>query len=597
MSDLRISKELALPAEAVTQTFAVLAKRGAGKTYTAAVMAEEMLGAGHQVVVVDPVGVWWGLRSSAAGDEAGLPVVIIGGDHADVPLEESSGEVVADLVVDEGLSCVLDLSLLRKGAQTRFTTAFAERLYHRNRAPLHLIIDEADAFAPQRPQRGGERLLGAIEDLVRRGRSRGIGVTLITQRSAVLNKNVLTQIEVLVVLRTTGPQDRAAVDEWLKHQGEPDKRAELLAALPSLPVGTAYVWSPGWLDLFAKVAIRERTTFDSSSTPDVGAGPRSIPKVLADVDLDALAERMSESIERAKADDPAELRRRIKALERELALARAETPAPVVEQVEVPVLEEDLVLRVEKALEPVGILMAGVQERLTWETEHRDGMIEMTRRLRDRSDVPRARAAGDGARAVERPRATQRADPSKRRESRRPTVPRPEASQGSGSTSGSAPHLKAGARRILAALARQHPMVLTRAQAATLAGLKVSGGTFSSYWSALKTAGLLEEQGGEVWVTEAGLVAAGVEAAEPMGTEEVLEMWRGVLKRGAREMLDALVEAYPDSLDRDKLADVAGITAGGGTFSSYLSSLRRNGLVDVDGATVRASPTLFLSSA
>lgn len=36
---LRIASNLTLPPEACTQTFAILAKRGAGKTYTAAVMA------------------------------------------------------------------------------------------------------------------------------------------------------------------------------------------------------------------------------------------------------------------------------------------------------------------------------------------------------------------------------------------------------------------------------------------------------------------------------------------------------------------------------------------------------------------------------
>ncbi len=51
-------------------------------------------------------------------------------------------------------------------------TDFAERLYHRNRDPLHLVLDEADTFAPQRTDPGGQRLLGAIEDLVRRGRAR-----------------------------------------------------------------------------------------------------------------------------------------------------------------------------------------------------------------------------------------------------------------------------------------------------------------------------------------------------------------------------------------------------------------------------------------
>ncbi len=95
---LTLGPGLVLPVEAVTETFAILAKRGAGKTYTAAVLMEEMMGAGLPVVIVDPVGVWWGLRSSADGTAEGLPVVIFGGDHADLPLAETAGELLADLV-------------------------------------------------------------------------------------------------------------------------------------------------------------------------------------------------------------------------------------------------------------------------------------------------------------------------------------------------------------------------------------------------------------------------------------------------------------------------------------------------------------------
>jgi hypothetical protein len=69
---LRISREFSLPAEAVSETFAILAKRGAG-TYTAAVLVDELPKAGLHVVVVDPVGVWRGLRASADGQGEGLP--------------------------------------------------------------------------------------------------------------------------------------------------------------------------------------------------------------------------------------------------------------------------------------------------------------------------------------------------------------------------------------------------------------------------------------------------------------------------------------------------------------------------------------------
>lgn len=55
MADLHISSNFSIPVDAVTQTFAILAKRGVGKTYCASVLVEELLKAGLHAVVVDPI--------------------------------------------------------------------------------------------------------------------------------------------------------------------------------------------------------------------------------------------------------------------------------------------------------------------------------------------------------------------------------------------------------------------------------------------------------------------------------------------------------------------------------------------------------------
>lgn len=141
---VQLGPGLGLPLEAVTETFAILAKRGAGKTSTAVVLTEELIGAGQQVVVIDPVGVWFGLRSNADGTGPGLPVVIVGGDHADLPLEETAGRALARLLVSQRASAVLDLSHLSKSAARRLVADFLEELYRVNRDPMHLVVDEAD---------------------------------------------------------------------------------------------------------------------------------------------------------------------------------------------------------------------------------------------------------------------------------------------------------------------------------------------------------------------------------------------------------------------------------------------------------------------
>jgi hypothetical protein len=125
-------------------------QKGQGQDLQGEVQAEELLDAHQQIVAVDPTGAWWGLRSSADGKSAGYPIAIFGGEHADVPLEATAGEVIADAIATEHFSAVIDLTLFRKGEALRFMAAFLETLYRKNRAPLHLFIDEADVVAPQK---------------------------------------------------------------------------------------------------------------------------------------------------------------------------------------------------------------------------------------------------------------------------------------------------------------------------------------------------------------------------------------------------------------------------------------------------------------
>ncbi len=217
-------KEFRLPLDLTTQTIAVLARKGAGKSYTAAVFNEELLDAGQVPVIIDPTGAHWGLKSSADGKSEGYPVVIFGGEHGDLPLEENSGEATARVIVEQRFPAIIDLSLFRKGQVRRFITPFLETLYRLNREPLMLVVDEADDICPQKPFGDEAQMVGALEDVVKRGRKKGIGCTLITQRPADLAKQVLTQCEVLVAMRLVHPLDIKAVMEWV-HVHADDKAA------------------------------------------------------------------------------------------------------------------------------------------------------------------------------------------------------------------------------------------------------------------------------------------------------------------------------------------------------------------------------------
>ncbi len=212
---LTIATDLKLPLEIITETVAFMGKKKSGKTYGASKLCEEMLKVGAQVVVLDPVGNWFNLRLSADGKKEGFKIPVFGGDHGDVPLEAKSGKLIAGIIVEKGISAVLDVSDFSQGERKGFVKDFANelmRLKKRKRSPLHLFLEEARYFAPQKPQKGEEPMLGAVSSIIRKGRNYGIGASLIDQRPASVNKEVLSQVEVLFALQLTHALDRKAIE-------------------------------------------------------------------------------------------------------------------------------------------------------------------------------------------------------------------------------------------------------------------------------------------------------------------------------------------------------------------------------------------------
>lgn len=250
-----------IPVNAATKTFAILAKRGAGKSYTAAVVAEEFFRVGVPFVVFDPIDVWWGLRLSADGKSAGLPVVVFGARNADIPLTRDMGREIARAIVRDNVSCVISTYGMPKAAYRHLIAEFAEELLNINNVPRHVFIEEAHEFVPQRVFGAMSKTFSAVESLVVMGRNKGIGVTLINQRAATVNKDVLTQIDTLLAFRNVAPQDRKALQEWVEAHGAEGDFQKFMQSLPSLPTGEGWIWSPEFLGKFERIKIRKRNTF------------------------------------------------------------------------------------------------------------------------------------------------------------------------------------------------------------------------------------------------------------------------------------------------------------------------------------------------
>ncbi len=224
-----------LPLSALDERLAIVGTSGSGKTYGAKGLVERLVCQGARVCVVDPLGVGWGLRVGPDGDASPLPcpVVVFGGLHADVALDEGMGAALGQLIGTHQIACVVDVSdLCSASARRGFMTAFTEAPFAANTEPLHLMLDEADLWAPQRAQPDAYDLLQRVEEIVRRGRVRGFVPWLITQRPAVLHKDVLSQADILLTMRLTSSQDREAVGRWIEGQADRAEGRHILAACP-----------------------------------------------------------------------------------------------------------------------------------------------------------------------------------------------------------------------------------------------------------------------------------------------------------------------------------------------------------------------------
>ncbi|MEK6884212.1 MAG: helicase HerA-like domain-containing protein, partial [Nanoarchaeota archaeon] len=250
-----------LPINSATKTFAILAKRGAGKTYTGAVMTEEFYKNNIPFIVFDPIDVWWGLKLDKNGKDKGLPVVVFGLEHADIKIDKDMGRKIAQMIVKHNISCVISVFGMPKKQQRHLIAELAEELLNINNTPRHIFIEEAHEFVPQRVFGETGKVFNAVSNLVIMGRNRGLGVTLINQRASTINKDVLTQLDTLIAMRLVAPQDRKALKEWVEYHSAEGDFEKFMETLGSLPTGEGWIWSPEFLGIFEKIKIRKRETF------------------------------------------------------------------------------------------------------------------------------------------------------------------------------------------------------------------------------------------------------------------------------------------------------------------------------------------------
>lgn len=549
-----------IPTAALDDRLGFVGTSGSGKTYGAGTAVERLLAHKSRVVIPDPLGVWWGLRLVFDGKHASpFEVVIFGGPHGDLPITEHAGALIGETVASMKESAIIDLSELgTKAAERRFMLAFLSALY--KNAPkdqLHVVFDEADMWAPQvirdRDQEP-QKLLGMMETIVRRGRIRGFVPWLISQRPAVLNKDVLSQVDGLVAFKLTATQDRKALGDWIEGQADKEEGKRILAELPTKQVGEAVVWLPA-RGVLTNVMFPPKATFDSSRAPK--KGEKRTTAELQPLDLGKLKDRLAKVEQEAKENDPKALKAEIARLKRELSGKGGQLDRAAIEEAEQRGIE-----RGRRAA------VAGIA-KVAAEMESSVARAETA--CADVRRVLASFATFTDAMATAPPLARRPAQISAPRQAPSPKAPRGNGADTAGDTSGPQ-------RTVLKALAWWKAMghdQPTRAQVAGIAGWKITSGHLKNVLGSLRTSGLIDyPTPGSIALTSTGAAAA----PEPDLSQTLIDGVRAALDGPQRQIFDTLLRTGP--LPRGALAAELGWQETSGHLKNVLGSLRTLQIVD-----------------
>lgn len=583
MKTLKLADDLLLPINGITQKFAFLGRTGSGKTYGASKLAEEMLYNGAQIIVIDPMGVWYGLRLDADGKKpSGLDIPVFGGLHGDLPLTPESGALVADILVDRRISAILDVSQMIDAEINRFSTAFGDRFFQRMKAKpnaVHLFLEECQEFLPQNTMKGEERKLHVFQRIAKQGRNFGIGVSLLSQRPQEINKKALNMTEVMFAFQMTGPHERKAIESWIADKGED---LDIVSQLPKFKVGKPHVWSPQWLGISKQISILKKKTYDASATPEFGS--HEAARELTPVDVATIKEAMQETIRQAEADDPSALKREITRLKKELNAAQSSKPVAEIIEREVKVITDEQMKSLNDRLSDVQAIASELSDWRGKISALLDGKIEAL----EKTALVFSAAITD-AKKSSKPAPISVPARVANKQTVKP-VSKPVTVQ-------PAEGITNPMQRILDAIAWLESIGIENPKqvaVAFLANYSYGGGAFNNPRGALRSAGLVEYVGSEsIRLTEEGRRFANFPDM-PLTAEELQRHVLNVLPGPHQKILRVLLDKHQEPITKDECAALAGY-APGGAFNNPLGRLRSMGLVSYpQPGYVVAESLLFL---
>ncbi|MFA5333158.1 MAG: ATP-binding protein [Candidatus Nanoarchaeia archaeon] len=330
----------------ITKHLAVLAKTGAGKSYTLGVIVEELLEQGIPIVIIDPHGEYSSLKypndnpaeldkmkdfdvsakgfkdkiieyspdiivnpeaiplsinisSLSAHEISMLTPIKIGGtqlgilynaiseakkdnleyDLADIKasidevnsnakyglyscidfLENlgifSKHPVNVESLVTPGKASLINLKGVDPEIQKIIVAKLCSDLFEKRKKslipPLFLIVEEAHNFCPERSF-GESPSSYILRNIASEGRKFGLGLGVVTQRPARIDKNVLSQCNTQIIHKVTNPNDIKAISSSAENLN-----INVINDIPNIAIGTALIIGASPRPLIARIRVKK----------------------------------------------------------------------------------------------------------------------------------------------------------------------------------------------------------------------------------------------------------------------------------------------------------------------------------------------------
>ncbi len=269
----------------VTGRTCVIGASGSGKSYAVGVVCEELCKHGVPFAIVDSEGEYSGLKERYdmiwVADDGKADLKWGGFSKKELAAQAPD---VSPLILDVSES--KDRSLKIGGFMTELYKVVEER-----RVPYLTIVEEADKFIPQ----VGDRL-PILDEIARRGRKRGLGLMICTQRPSVVDKNILSQCGNQLIGKLVIRNDLEAVSQFFPERTLPKQ-------LTGLAPGDFYAMG-GFSTGASRVHIRQRETRPGGVTPQfVGREVKPLKLTRVPAEPEALSEG-PERAEEASPSDP-----------------------------------------------------------------------------------------------------------------------------------------------------------------------------------------------------------------------------------------------------------------------------------------------------